>query len=116
MHWAPGNHDAAPDTVVPTTESLAAYRVFGPDYYTAEVGPVRLVVLNTVVIDHPELVPDEWAAQNEFISESLVASGMRRSWSVTIRSLSITATSPTPTGIFRENVGDRCSTKCTGPA
>jgi len=73
VHWAPGNHDAAPDTVVPTRESLAAYReVFGPDYYTVEVGPVRLVVLNTVVIDHPELVPDEWQAQRDFLEEVLV--------------------------------------------
>lgn len=73
VHWAPGNHDAAPDTVVPTADSLAAYReVFGADYYVAEVGPVRLVVLNTVVIDHPELVPDEWQAQRDFLDEVLI--------------------------------------------
>ncbi|MEX1208085.1 MAG: metallophosphoesterase [Acidimicrobiia bacterium] len=72
MRFAPGNHDIAADTVVPTPESIAAYRaVYGDDHYTFRAGPVSFVVLNTVVIDHPELVPAEWAAQREFIAEAL---------------------------------------------
>lgn len=66
--WAPGNHDIAADTVVPTHDSIADYRiVFGDDYFAFEAGPARFLILNTVVIDHPENVPGEWEAQREFI-------------------------------------------------
>ena len=72
MRWAPGNHDIAPDTVVPTRDSIAAYRaVYGEDYYAFEAGPARFLVLNTVVIDHPELVPEEWEAQRQFVEDAL---------------------------------------------
>lgn len=72
MRFAPGNHDIAMDTVIPTPESIAAYRaIYGDDYYTFRAGPVSFVVLNTVVIDHPELAPAEWAAQRDFIAEAL---------------------------------------------
>jgi 3',5'-cyclic AMP phosphodiesterase CpdA len=70
MRWAPGNHDIAPDTVIPTPESIAAYRsTFGPDYYVFDMGPASFAMLNTVVIDHPEQVPGEWEAQQGFIAE-----------------------------------------------
>jgi serine/threonine-protein phosphatase CPPED1 len=66
--WAPGNHDIAADTVVPTAGSIAAYReIFGEDYFVFDAGPARFLILNTVVIDHPENVPDEWEAQRRFI-------------------------------------------------
>ena len=72
MRFAPGNHDIAPDTVVPTVDSISAYRaVYGDDYYSFTAGPSRFLVLNTVVIDHPELVPDEWEAQRGFIADAL---------------------------------------------
>lgn len=55
MYWVPGNHDVAADTVVPTAASIARYReAFGPDFYAFDHGEVRFIVLNTVVIDHPE--------------------------------------------------------------
>lgn len=68
MRWVPGNHDIAFDTVTPTRASIDAYRnVFGPDYYSFDHGDTRFVVLNTIVIDHPEQVIDEWEEQLAFI-------------------------------------------------
>jgi 3',5'-cyclic AMP phosphodiesterase CpdA len=72
VHWVPGNHDVATDTVVPTRHSLDHYRAaFGPDYYSFDVGPLRVVAMNTVVIDHPEEVPDEWESQFDFLTTNL---------------------------------------------
>lgn len=68
MLWVPGNHDIADDTVVPTPGSVSAYReVFGADYYGFDHGDVRFLVLNTVVIDHPEHLADDLAEQMEFL-------------------------------------------------
>ncbi len=72
MRWVPGNHDIAADTVVPTRSSIAQYRdAFGPDYYAFDFGPIRFIALNTVVIDHPEQVPEEWTAQLAFLEAEL---------------------------------------------
>lgn len=72
VHFAPGNHDIAPDGVVPTAESIASYReVFGDDYYRFSFGPLQVVVMNTVVLDHPDLVPDELEAQLSFLESAL---------------------------------------------
>ncbi len=72
MMWVPGNHDIASDTVVPTPHSIDKYReAFGPDYYAFDGGTTRFVVLNTVVIDHPEEVPGELAGQLEFLANEL---------------------------------------------
>ena len=72
MRWVPGNHDAAPDAVVPTAASLRHYRDrFGPDYYVFEHKGTTCVVTDTVVWQHPELVPDEWQAQLNFLERSL---------------------------------------------
>jgi Icc-related predicted phosphoesterase len=72
LHWVPGNHDAAPDALVPTAQSLAAYRShFGADHYAFELRGVRFIVVNTVVWDHPEEVPDELEAQLAFLESSL---------------------------------------------
>ena len=60
MFWVPGNHDIAADTVKPTRHSIDKYReVFGPDYYAFDRGPIRFLVLDTVVLDSPQQVPDE---------------------------------------------------------
>ena len=73
IRWVPGNHDIAPDTVVPTPASLSTYReLFGDDYYGFDHGPLHFVALNTVVIDHPEQVPGEWEAQRAFIEQELL--------------------------------------------
>ncbi len=68
MRWVPGNHDIAADTVTPTRHSIDKYReVFGPDYYGFGHGDTRFLVLDTVVIDHPELVVDQWEEQLAFV-------------------------------------------------
>jgi 3',5'-cyclic AMP phosphodiesterase CpdA len=72
VRWVPGNHDIAPDALVPTPDGLSSYRRrFGDDYYAFDHGPLRFVALNTVVIDHPEQVPGEWEAQREFLAQEL---------------------------------------------
>ena len=72
VRFAPGNHDIAVDTVVPTPESIAAYRaVYGDDYYRFDLGPASFLVLDTVVIDHPENVPGELEAQLAVVKDAL---------------------------------------------
>ncbi|MEX1271962.1 MAG: metallophosphoesterase [Acidimicrobiia bacterium] len=67
-----GNHDIAPDALVPTAESIARYRErFGPDWYAFTHERTRFVVMNTTVIDHPENVEDEWSRQWEFLEGEL---------------------------------------------
>ncbi|MFP5330914.1 MAG: metallophosphoesterase [Acidimicrobiia bacterium] len=74
VRLVPGNHDIAPDSVVPTFESIARYRErFGPDYYSFVHDRTLFVVMNTTVIDHPERVASEWDAQFEFLSGELTA-------------------------------------------
>ncbi len=76
IHWVPGNHDAAFDTVAPTAESLLRYReLFGADRYAFSAGRSKLIVLNTVVFDHPEAVPDELADQMAFLEHELATAG-----------------------------------------
>jgi 3',5'-cyclic AMP phosphodiesterase CpdA len=76
MLWVPGNHDIADNTVVPTTSSIATYReVFGADYYGFDHADTRFVVMNTVVIDHPENVEDEYREQMVFLERELNAAG-----------------------------------------
>ena len=68
MKWIPGNHDIGVDTVVPTRHSIEKHReAFGPDYYAFDWGTSRFVVLDTVVIDHPEEVLGELAEQLAFV-------------------------------------------------
>jgi serine/threonine-protein phosphatase CPPED1 len=72
IHWVPGNHDCADDSLVPTAGSLARYRDrFGPDRYAFAHGDTAFVAINTVVLDHPERVADELDAQVAFLEESL---------------------------------------------
>jgi 3',5'-cyclic AMP phosphodiesterase CpdA len=68
MRWVPGNHDIADDTVTPTRHSIDKYReTFGSDYYGFDHGDLRFLVLNTVVVDHPGQVPDQWDEQLAFL-------------------------------------------------
>jgi serine/threonine-protein phosphatase CPPED1 len=76
--WAPGNHDIGADTVIPTDESIARYReVFGDDYYAFDAGPATFLILDTVVIDHPENVAAEWESQRQFVLDRLDGSDGR---------------------------------------
>jgi len=64
-----GNHDVGN---VPTPESLAAYRqTFGKDYYSFRNGPMKGIVLNSSIIQHPEKVMDEEAEQRQWLEEEL---------------------------------------------
>jgi serine/threonine-protein phosphatase CPPED1 len=72
MHWVPGNHDAADDTLVPTPESLRRYReTFGADHYSFDHRGMSFVVTDTVVWQHPEKVDGELATQAEALTERL---------------------------------------------
>lgn len=74
VRLVPGNHDIAPDAIVPNAESIARYRErFGADYYSFIHDRALFVVMNTTVIDHPELVPDEWERQRAFLEDELSA-------------------------------------------
>ena len=72
MYWVPGNHDLALDAEVPTSHTIEKYReTFGPDYYAFDWRDARFVVLNTVVIDHPEETQSELAEQLEWLEHEL---------------------------------------------
>lgn len=72
MYWVPGNHDVADDTVVPTPSSITAYRdAFGADFYAFDHRDVRFIVLNTVVIDHPEVSEDALGEQMDFLAREI---------------------------------------------
>ncbi len=78
VRLVPGNHDIAPDAVIPTPDSIARYRErFGPDWYSFVHDRTLFVVMNTTVIDHPELVEDEWVRQREFLDTELSARSQR---------------------------------------
>ena len=81
MHWVPGNHDIAPDWLIPTAASIGRYRDrFGPDYYSFTAGGTRFIALDTVVIDHPEHVPDDYEEQLAWLRRELAtatAAGQR---------------------------------------
>jgi len=79
VRFVPGNHDIAPDSVVPTAVSVARYRqVFGADRYAFVHDRALFVVLNTPVIAHPQLVWDEWEAQLGFLEDVLGQARKRR--------------------------------------
>lgn len=76
IRWAPGNHDISSNFLVPSEHDIEKYReVFGPDYYSFEWGGTKFVVMNTVVIDHPELVPDHLDEQLDWLDRELAANG-----------------------------------------
>ncbi len=78
MHWVPGNHDVAFDTVAPTEDSLLLYRRrFGPDTYAFDHKGAVFVVVNTVVWDHPDRVPGAWSTQLMSLEQELDAARRR---------------------------------------
>ena len=96
MRWVPGNHDIAFDTLAPTAHSIDKYReLFGPDYYTFEIAGVQLVVLNTVVLDHPEHVPGELDEQLEFLSNRLAVAAEEQITSILFGHHPLFTSSPT---------------------
>lgn len=78
MHWVPGNHDIGADTNVPTSASMAAYRTrFGPDHYAFQHDGATVIVVDTVVWVHAEVVAEEWEAQLAFLRTELAAAAAR---------------------------------------
>ena len=61
IFWVPGNHDVGADTEVPTIKSLNQYRKeFGEDYFSFTNNGYKFLVINSVVLAHPELVDEEY--------------------------------------------------------
>lgn len=78
IHWVPGNHDAAFDTVVPTLDSIDHYRRrFGPDTLVFDHEGTAFVVVDTVVWDHPEHVASLLDEQFEWLDVQLAAARSR---------------------------------------
>ncbi len=72
IHWVPGNHDIGVDNLTPDRDSVAAYRSeFGHDYYTFKYDESKFIVLNSVLLDRPENVPDEHLRQMDFLGDTL---------------------------------------------
>lgn len=79
MHWVPGNHDIGEDTDRPTARSIANYRErFGPDHYSFVHKGATFIVVNTVVVTHADLVPDEWEAQLAVLESTLAEAKARQ--------------------------------------
>ena len=68
VFWVPGNHDVGADTEVPTNKSLNEYRKeFGEDYFSFTHNGYKFLVINSVVLAHPEFVIEECLDQMKFI-------------------------------------------------
>lgn len=76
-----GNHDVGN---TPTHESLEAYRKhFGPDYYSFRYGELEGIVLDSSIIQHPDKVENEAAAQENWLRNELQkASSEKVKWIV----------------------------------
>ncbi len=69
VHTAPGNHDFQTSL---SMESIEAYRkLFGPDRSAFEVRGWRFIALNSVLLQPPDKLPDELAAQTEWLKKTL---------------------------------------------
>lgn len=74
IHRVPGNHDIAFDGVRPTPAAIERYRaVFGPDHGAVRVGPLWIVLMNTPVLDHPEMCSAELDTQLAFLEHALLS-------------------------------------------
>lgn len=69
VHNLAGNHDVHNH---PTPESLAAYRrIFGPDYYTFEHDSIFGIVLDSSLMQYPDVAPREAERQAAWLGETL---------------------------------------------
>lgn len=74
LHRVSGNHDVGVDFLSPTTESLDRYRKnHGPDRYSFISGNCRFIVINSSLLDSPELVPGEAAMHLRWLEQELSA-------------------------------------------
>jgi 3',5'-cyclic AMP phosphodiesterase CpdA len=72
LHRVSGNHDVGIDFLSPTTESLERYRKnHGPDRYSFNSGNCRFIVINSSLLDSPELAPGEAAVHLNWLEQEL---------------------------------------------
>jgi serine/threonine-protein phosphatase CPPED1 len=72
VHWVAGNHDIGVKNLIPDRDSTAAYRSeFGADYYEFSHGESKFIILNSVLLDRPENIPDEHKRQMDFLGDTL---------------------------------------------
>jgi 3',5'-cyclic AMP phosphodiesterase CpdA len=78
VHYVPGNHDIAADAVNPTAEGRAFYReAFGEDRAAFEHGGASFVIMNTVLLDRADRLPDDHRAQVAFLERALADAAAR---------------------------------------
>ncbi|NYT35891.1 calcineurin-like phosphoesterase 5 [Allopusillimonas soli] len=82
IHLVPGNHDVGDKRVqgMPADQVCDAYldtyrKAFGRDYYAFDEGPLRLVLVNSLLINSGL---DEEVRQREWLEEQLSSAGDRR--------------------------------------
>mmetsp|Transcript_2778 Transcript_2778/g.4182 ORF Transcript_2778/g.4182 Transcript_2778/m.4182 type:complete len:928 (+) Transcript_2778:61-2844(+) len=69
--FVPGDHDCA-ENGIPTPESLERYRSrYGCDHFGFWYGGVRLLVINSTLMIHPERAPVQAAYQDTWLEEEL---------------------------------------------
>jgi 3',5'-cyclic AMP phosphodiesterase CpdA len=69
LYNIPGNHDVKN---TPTSATVAAYvKGFGPDHYVFHYGNFTGIVLNSTIIDSSVNVPNELAAQDQWLTAEL---------------------------------------------
>ncbi|MDA0676825.1 MAG: metallophosphoesterase [Chloroflexi bacterium] len=75
LHRVSGNHDIGVDFLSPTTESLDRYRKnHGPDRYSFVSGNCRFIVINSSLLDSPEMAQQEAAVHLRWLEQELAAS------------------------------------------
>ncbi len=80
VHWVAGNHDIGVNNLSPDRDSVAEYRSeYGDDYYAFSHGESKFVVLNSVLLDRPENLPDELKLQMDFLGDTLESRETRES-------------------------------------
>jgi serine/threonine-protein phosphatase CPPED1 len=78
VHWVAGNHDAADDGEVPTTESLARYRQrYGDDLIEIAHPSASLLIIDTAVLARPDRLTDEAQRQLAWLDGRLAAAASR---------------------------------------
>ena len=72
VHWVAGNHDIGVNNLIPDRDSVSAYRdEFGADYYEFSHGESKFIILNSVLLDRPQNIPDEHKLQMDFLGDTL---------------------------------------------
>ena len=72
VHWVAGNHDIGVNNLIPDRDSVDMYRAeFGDDYYAFNHGESKFIILDSVILDRPQNLPDEHKAQMDFLGDTL---------------------------------------------